>query len=80
MILLLLGGEGRDEGERLFITNSLLTFPIIWHLIGVRRIGTILVGLLCLAALTASAAHTQVRLILSADTAQPGDTIWVGVD
>ena len=24
--------------------------------------------------------HTQVRLLLSADTAQPGDTIWAGVD
>ena len=34
----------------------------------------------CLAALTASAAHTQVRLILSADPAKAGDTIWAGVD
>ena len=46
-----------------------------------RRIGTILAGLFfCLAALTASAAHTQVRLILAADTARPGDTVWAGVD
>ena len=45
-----------------------------------RRIGTILAGLFCLAALAAHAAHTQVQLILSADPAQPGDTIWVGVD
>jgi thiol:disulfide interchange protein DsbD len=27
-----------------------------------------------------SAHHTQVKLILSADTARPGDTIWAGVD
>jgi thiol:disulfide interchange protein len=31
-------------------------------------------------ALTASAAHTQVQLLLSADTVRPGDTIWAGVD
>jgi thiol:disulfide interchange protein DsbD len=35
---------------------------------------------LCLAASTARAAHTQVKLILSADTAKPGDTILAGVD
>jgi len=46
----------------------------------VRRIGTILAGWVCLAALTASAAHTQARLILSADTARPGDTVLAGVD
>jgi thiol:disulfide interchange protein DsbD len=28
----------------------------------------------------ATAAHTQVELSLSADTARPGDTIWAGVD
>ncbi len=28
----------------------------------------------------ARAAHTQVQLLLSADTAKPGDTIWAGVD
>jgi thiol:disulfide interchange protein DsbD len=52
----------------------------MWHLIRVRRIGTILAGWICLAALTASAAHTQARLILSADTARPGDTVLAGVD
>jgi thiol:disulfide interchange protein len=46
----------------------------------VRTIGTILGGLFCLAAITASAAHTQARLILSADAAKPGDTIMAGVD
>jgi thiol:disulfide interchange protein DsbD len=46
----------------------------------VPRIGTILGGLFCLAAITASAAHTQARLILSADTARPGDTVLAGVD
>jgi len=40
----------------------------------------ILSGWLCLLAFTAGAAHTQVRLILSADTARPGDTVLVGVD
>jgi len=52
----------------------------MWNLIPVRRIGTILAGWVCLAALTASAAHTQARLILSADTARPGDTVLAGVD
>jgi len=41
----------------------------------VRRIGIILAGWFCLAAFTASAAHTQVRLVLSASTARPGDTV-----
>ena len=45
-----------------------------------RRIGTILAGWICLAAIAAHAAHTQVRLILSADTARPGDTVMAGVD
>src|ERR1035441_1693668 len=60
--------------------NSLQTFHQIWHLIRVQRIGIILAGWLCLAAFTASAAHTQARLILAADTARPGETIWAGVD
>jgi len=46
----------------------------------VRRISSILAALFCLAAIAASAAHTQVRLILSADTAKPGDTVWAGVE
>ena len=33
-----------------------------------------------LAGSLAHAAHTQVQLLLSADTARPGDTIWAGVD
>ncbi len=45
-----------------------------------RRIRIILAGWFCVAAFAAQAAHTQVRLILSADPAQPGDTIWAGVD
>src|ERR1700690_3634015 len=45
-----------------------------------RRIGTILAVWLCLAACTAHAAPTRVRLILSADIAKPGDTVWAGVD
>ena len=45
-----------------------------------RRIGTILAGLFCLLHFAARAAHTDVRLILSADPAKPGDTIWAGVD
>jgi thiol:disulfide interchange protein DsbD len=46
----------------------------------VRHIGTILAGWICLAAIAAHAAHTQVRLILSADTAKAGDTVLAGVD
>jgi thiol:disulfide interchange protein DsbD len=46
----------------------------------VRRIGTILAGWMCLSALAAHAAHTQARLILSADTARPGETVLAGVD
>jgi thiol:disulfide interchange protein DsbD len=52
----------------------------MWHLIRVRRIAIILAACLCLAVLTAHAAHTQARLILGASTARPGDTIWAGVD
>ncbi len=60
-----------------------------------QRIGIIFTGL-CLAALppvaiaqtalpsfgnpATAAHHTQAKLILSADTAKPGDTIWAGVD
>jgi thiol:disulfide interchange protein/DsbC/DsbD-like thiol-disulfide interchange protein len=65
----------------------------MWHLLNVQRIGIIIC--ICLAAfITRKAAaqllttfavapaahHTQVKLILSADTAKPGDTILVGVD
>jgi thiol:disulfide interchange protein/DsbC/DsbD-like thiol-disulfide interchange protein len=46
----------------------------------VRRIGLIFSICICLAALTVRAAHTHVQLLLSADTARPGDTIWAGVD
>jgi thiol:disulfide interchange protein DsbD len=46
----------------------------------VRRIVVLIFICLGLAALTARAAHTQVQLLLSADTAKPGDTIWAGVD
>jgi thiol:disulfide interchange protein DsbD len=46
----------------------------------VRRIGIIFAACFCLAALTAQAAHTQARLLLSAETTRPGDTIWAGVD
>jgi thiol:disulfide interchange protein/DsbC/DsbD-like thiol-disulfide interchange protein len=45
-----------------------------------RRIGILFSICLCLTAFTASAAHTQVKLLLSANTARPGDTILVGVD
>jgi thiol:disulfide interchange protein len=46
----------------------------------VRRIVFLFSICLCLAALTARAAHTHVQLLLSADTAKPDDTILVGVD
>ena len=45
-----------------------------------RRIEILFNLCLCLAAFTANAAHTQARLILAADTARPGDTVWAGVD
>ena len=44
-----------------------------------QRMRIILAGL-CLAAFTARAAHTQARLVFSADTVLPGDTILAGVD
>jgi len=46
----------------------------------VRRIVVLIYICLGLAALTARAAHTHVQLLLSADAAKPGDTIWAGVD
>jgi thiol:disulfide interchange protein len=46
----------------------------------VRRIIFLFLICLCLAALTARAAHTHVQLLLSANPAKPGDTILVGVD
>jgi len=46
----------------------------------VRRLGIIFAVCFCLAAFAAHAAHTQVRLILSASTARPGDTVLAGVD
>jgi thiol:disulfide interchange protein len=46
----------------------------------VRRIVFLFSTCLCLAALSVRAAHTQVQLLLSADPARPGDTIWAGVD
>jgi thiol:disulfide interchange protein len=46
----------------------------------VRRIVFLFSFCFCFAALTAHAAHTQVQLVLSANPARPGDTIWAGVD
>jgi len=46
----------------------------------VRQFTAILSILYCLAAFTARVAHTQIKLILSAEIAKPGDTIWAGVD
>ena len=45
-----------------------------------RRIVVLISICLGLAALTARAAHTHVQLLLSDDTAKPGNTIWAGVD
>src|SRR5476649_2482025 len=65
----------------------------MWHLLNVQRIGILIC--ICLAAFSTrkaaaqlpttfsiapAAHHTQVKLILSADTAKPGDTILAGVD
>jgi thiol:disulfide interchange protein len=46
----------------------------------VRRTVFLFAICFCLAALPARAAHTQVQLLLSANPAKPGDTIWAGVD
>ncbi len=45
----------------------------------IRRIGGLLAALLFGLAPVAKAAHTQVQLILAADTARPGDTVLAGV-
>jgi thiol:disulfide interchange protein DsbD len=72
-----------ERNETFGVANTLKSFRIFtafWHLIYVRRIAILFAIGFCLAALTARAAHTQVQLLLSADTAKPGDTIWAGVD
>jgi thiol:disulfide interchange protein DsbD len=46
----------------------------------VRRIVVLILICIGLTALTARAAHTHVQLLLSADTAKPGYTVWAGVD
>ena len=46
-----------------------------------RRLWTaVSILLFCLVTLGARAANTQATLVLSANTAKPGDTIWAGVD
>jgi len=61
-------------------TNSFLPFQELRHLIPVRRILNFLgAAWFCLAAVSATAAHTQARLILAAGTARPGDTVLAGV-
>jgi thiol:disulfide interchange protein DsbD len=45
-----------------------------------KRTAALLSILFCLAALTVRGAHTQAQLLLSADTAKPGDTVWAGMD
>ncbi|HEV2330491.1 MAG TPA: protein-disulfide reductase DsbD domain-containing protein [Verrucomicrobiae bacterium] len=45
-----------------------------------RRVWTAVSILFCLVALSARAAHTRATLVLSDDTAKPGDTVWAGVD
>src|SRR5271155_4709171 len=63
----------------------------IWHLITVRHAAILFFICFCLAISSQaqtplpsdgslSAHHTQVKLLLSADTAKPGDTILAGVD
>ncbi len=52
----------------------------MWHLIDMRRVWTaVSIFLICLVALGARAAHTQATLVLSDETAKPGDTVWAGV-
>lgn len=45
-----------------------------------RRAGFLLSLFVCLVTLAARADHTQATLVLSDDTAKPGDTVWAGVD
>ena len=45
-----------------------------------RLIVAIIIFLSALTGTVARAAHTQAQLLLSAETAKPGDTIWAGVD
>jgi thiol:disulfide interchange protein DsbD len=67
----------------------------LWHLISVRPTAAIFSAVACLVLLTSGFAsaqsafsslgdaathHTQAKLLLSADTARPGDTILAGVD
>src|SRR5271170_284081 len=68
------------QGSATRPSKSFRIFSGFWHLIYVRCIGILVATGFCLAAFTAPAAHTQAKLILSADTARPGDTIWAGVD
>jgi thiol:disulfide interchange protein DsbD len=57
------------------------TFWLIWHLISVKRLLIFLsAAAFCLVPdRSEAAAHTQARLVLSAGTANPGDTIMAGV-
>jgi thiol:disulfide interchange protein/DsbC/DsbD-like thiol-disulfide interchange protein len=68
------------QGSATRPSKSFRIFSGFWHLIYVRCIGILVATGFCLTAFTAHAAHTQAKLILSADTARPGDTIWAGVD
>lgn len=55
--------------------------PVFGHLLPVRlRLKLICAALVCLAGFSAQAAHTQVRLMLAADTARAGDTVLAGVE
>jgi thiol:disulfide interchange protein len=60
--------------------ESISTFTKLRHLIPVRRIlSFLLAAWFGLTGLAAHAAHTQVRLILAAETARPGETVLAGV-
>src|SRR5277367_6824964 len=52
----------------------------MWHLKDVRTLLISFTAALWLAVTPAQAAHTQVRLWLSANPARPGDTVWAGFD
>jgi thiol:disulfide interchange protein len=67
--------KARECCEKRF---ELFTFSGIY--ICVRTILKLLAAIFLLAGNPAHAAHTQVKLLLSAETAKPGDTIWAGVD
>lgn len=58
--------------------ESASLLPKLWQIVAMRRIGLVFIMLLA-GLVSASAAHTQVSLLLAAESVRPGDTIQAGV-